>query len=60
MEKFFFHSMINDPFVHIKLGVTVLTLQLWSIREENFPSDALLRVESVSRSGLSSSLSGKV
>ena len=60
-EKFFSQALEvapNDPFFLHELGVTASSSGHYE-RAENFPSDALLRVESVSRSGLSSSLSDK-
>ena len=60
-EKFFSQALEvapNDPFVLHELGVTAYTTGQYE-RAEKYLSDALLRVEGVSRSGLSSSLSDK-
>ena len=60
-EKFFSQALEvapNDPFVLHELGVTAFSSGHYE-RAEKYLSDALLRVESVSRSGLSSSLSDK-
>ena len=60
-EKFFCQALEiapNDPFVLHELGVTAFTSGNYE-RAEKYFSDALLRVESVTRSGLSSSLSDK-
>lgn len=48
----------NDPFVLHELGVTEFSVGNYE-RAEKYFSDALLRVESVTRTGLSSSLSDK-
>ena len=60
-EKFFSQALEvapNDPFVLYTLGVTAFSSGRYE-RAEKYLSDALLRVESVSRSGLRSSLSDK-
>ena len=60
-EKFFSQALevaLNDLFVLNELCVTAFSSGHYE-RAEKYLSDALLRVESVSRSGLSSSLSDK-
>ena len=54
VEKFFCQApeiAPNDPFVLHKLGVTAFAIGNYE-RAEKYFSDALLRVESVTRSGL--------
>ena len=60
-EKFFNQALEiapNDPFVLHELGVTAFTSGNLEMAEKYF-SDALLRVETVTKSGLTSSLSDK-
>ena len=60
-EKFFNQALEiapNDPFVLHELGVTAFTSGNLELADKYF-SDALLRVETVTKSGLTSSLSDK-
>ena len=60
-EKFFTQALEiapNDPFVLHELGVTAFSSGNYLGAEKYF-SDALLRIESVTKNGLSSSLSDK-